>query len=403
MRTFITLSLLFIFQVVFSKAYDYKVLSEEIFANNRNGRYADSKNKLINILKSNNFNDKELAELNILIAITYKSMEDYPLSLKYLFKAKQHIIKFDRDDNLYLNILAELSFCYFDIQNFRAAAEIVDIIESKDYSGIVPLNKAYLLLQKGYIYFLRKDFSNCKFYYDRALLIVNQSAPCHRPIVLAKYMQLYGKQKRLKDVKSTYNEAYENIDSCNMFKYKIYLTKVISSIYREHQFKDNDNYDKLLDSLEFIDNSQILTSPIIMEQNYDYNLQGEAEEKMSNFPIIIITLTVIIVIQLIWYSFRLKKRNQVLKGKLVDVIGTTSDLTEVSELNNNIITGGYFDEVTDRQNEIISLILEGYSNKEIAEKIFLSEATVKYHIKNIYEKLEIKNRNELLSKVYNKK
>ena len=47
--------------------------------------------------------------------------------------------------------------------------------------------------------------------------------------------------------------------------------------------------------------------------------------------------------------------------------------------------------ISNRENEIITLIAEGYTNVEIAEKLFLSTHTVNTHRKNIMHKLGVKN------------
>lgn len=52
--------------------------------------------------------------------------------------------------------------------------------------------------------------------------------------------------------------------------------------------------------------------------------------------------------------------------------------------------------LTTREKEIITYIYKGLSNKEIAEDLFISPNTVKNHIYNIYKKLEIKNKVELI-------
>lgn len=54
-------------------------------------------------------------------------------------------------------------------------------------------------------------------------------------------------------------------------------------------------------------------------------------------------------------------------------------------------------EVSAREKEIIALLLKGLSNREIAEKLFISPNTVKTHIKNIYAKLGVSNRVLLFS------
>lgn len=50
-----------------------------------------------------------------------------------------------------------------------------------------------------------------------------------------------------------------------------------------------------------------------------------------------------------------------------------------------------------RQLEIISLLSQGYTNKEIGEKLFISELTVKTHRRNLLKKLGLKNTAELVT------
>ena len=55
--------------------------------------------------------------------------------------------------------------------------------------------------------------------------------------------------------------------------------------------------------------------------------------------------------------------------------------------------------LSEREAEVLYFINEGMSNADIAEKIFVSTNTIKYHIKNIYLKLDVKNRVEALNKI----
>jgi DNA-binding NarL/FixJ family response regulator len=50
--------------------------------------------------------------------------------------------------------------------------------------------------------------------------------------------------------------------------------------------------------------------------------------------------------------------------------------------------------LTEREAELLRLLAEGLSNKSIAQKLSLSENTVKYHLKNILQKLGVHNRTE---------
>ena len=51
---------------------------------------------------------------------------------------------------------------------------------------------------------------------------------------------------------------------------------------------------------------------------------------------------------------------------------------------------------TQREKEVFRQISEGYSNGEIAANLFVSESTVKFHIRNILSKTSCHNRSELL-------
>jgi DNA-binding NarL/FixJ family response regulator len=71
----------------------------------------------------------------------------------------------------------------------------------------------------------------------------------------------------------------------------------------------------------------------------------------------------------------------VVAGKVIDRLRGTAS-TETEPL------------LSDRQREIVRLIAEGFSNREIASKVYLSENTVKSHVQEIFRKLHVRNRVE---------
>ncbi len=58
-------------------------------------------------------------------------------------------------------------------------------------------------------------------------------------------------------------------------------------------------------------------------------------------------------------------------------------------------------DISVREQELIPLLIDGKSNKEISEILFISPNTVKTHIQNIYRKMKVSNRLQLLSKTRN--
>ena len=58
------------------------------------------------------------------------------------------------------------------------------------------------------------------------------------------------------------------------------------------------------------------------------------------------------------------------------------------------------DDLTERERAIVELVAEGLDNKEIAAKLYLSEGTVRNHISAILQKLDLKNRTQLVVRYY---
>lgn len=87
------------------------------------------------------------------------------------------------------------------------------------------------------------------------------------------------------------------------------------------------------------------------------------------------------------YSTIIKAIKTIYLGKTYIAPELSSYLLESSELNIDKLN-----QLTKREHQVLLLIGEGLSNLDIANKLFLSEKTVKNHISNIYEKLDLSDR-----------
>jgi DNA-binding NarL/FixJ family response regulator len=65
-----------------------------------------------------------------------------------------------------------------------------------------------------------------------------------------------------------------------------------------------------------------------------------------------------------------------------------------SELNTDM------EKLTKREREMLDLLAKGYRYKEIADQLYISFETVRTHIHNIYEKLQVQSRTEALNKMF---
>jgi DNA-binding NarL/FixJ family response regulator len=58
--------------------------------------------------------------------------------------------------------------------------------------------------------------------------------------------------------------------------------------------------------------------------------------------------------------------------------------------------------LTKREMELVNLLKEGFSYKEMAKRMFVSVYTINHHLKNIYQKLGVESKSELISKILQK-
>ncbi|MDD2318996.1 MAG: response regulator transcription factor [Geobacteraceae bacterium] len=62
-----------------------------------------------------------------------------------------------------------------------------------------------------------------------------------------------------------------------------------------------------------------------------------------------------------------------------------------------------FIKLSNKENQIAELVAEGYKNREIASRLFLSEQTIKSHLGRIFRKMQVTNRSQLVSMIIRNK
>jgi DNA-binding NarL/FixJ family response regulator len=66
-------------------------------------------------------------------------------------------------------------------------------------------------------------------------------------------------------------------------------------------------------------------------------------------------------------------------------------------LMQKLVTGISSEPLTEREAEVLQLLAHGESNKEIGAKLFISESTVKGHVRNIFTELNVLSRTEAIT------
>ena len=97
------------------------------------------------------------------------------------------------------------------------------------------------------------------------------------------------------------------------------------------------------------------------------------------------------------FAVLLKAIRKVDEGELWVDRALMSDLyAEITQLNNGTSPAEDITKLTQRERAVIALIAEGLKNKQIAERMFISETTVSHHLTSIFTKLGVTDRLELV-------
>ena len=374
-------------------------LAKTIDSYNNKSQYQKAQDTLFQLLK--NTEGEEKIEVYVLLSNTYKRLQDYTSVIGYLNEAKK-LAKENKLTQYYNHIDAHLAFAYFDTQDYPKSKTMMEEIRHSAYKSLPKDTEAYLVMQEGYLLFLEKKYKEAQIRYQNSIQLLKKTSPCDIPVVNGKIMQLlYAQTQSDKEALKIYYETLSIADSCSILKYKLYATEVMMNLYKEHHEIDKSYiFQKKYDSLSNIYDMSENLSALHIEKEKIITKENTIKENVNFWKLVLTILLCILLLAIsVWFyrkSSFYKKRNveyekeiERMKQELVEISKkySKSDLS-LSEFN-----------LTEKQLKIIDWICEGRTNKEIANKISITESTVKYHIKTIYDLLQVSGRSELREKI----
>ena len=66
----------------------------------------------------------------------------------------------------------------------------------------------------------------------------------------------------------------------------------------------------------------------------------------------------------------------------------------IASFQNPVTTNAEVGELSPREREILELLAQGFANKEIAHRVGVSDGTVRWHLRHVYDKLHVRSRTE---------
>lgn len=85
--------------------------------------------------------------------------------------------------------------------------------------------------------------------------------------------------------------------------------------------------------------------------------------------------------------------NTHLSNRLIQVYPSGVEKKQIADEKHGVVEKYNF---TEREKEVVKLVLQGLTNMEISNTLFISESTVKKHLNNVFNKLQIKSRTQLM-------
>ncbi len=355
--------------------------------------------------------------LNLHIAQYYNTINNSEKAFEYCKNASEYIDKVKNSDTKasFYNTMGELYFS--NLKSDEARKNYIKTLEiSKNVGYKRGMAAAYINLAK--IALSEKKFSEAEKNADLSIHLETEVNDVSGVISsLITLSEIKYKQKNYDKALIQLTKA-ENL--CHEYKLFENLPDIYYQYFQINKIIGNnksalkycENYYELKDSLADIELKEKIADIEIHYQTekkqHEIKLLNEENNtkkqklKVRNLLIISLLLVLIVIMGIAYFfkqkaEYKLNNMEIEIQKYLLRIKDLNLQQTKRNEINLKEFSKKH--QLTDRETDVLVLIGEGKSNAEIAEKIFVSENTVKFHIKNIYLKLDVKNRVEARNKI----
>lgn len=336
----------------------------------------------------------------LLKSYTYKRVFNYTKTLQALDFALKEGLNSEQKDQVVNTIIAEKSFVFFDTQDYQKAEVLMSQLRRLEYKHLTTETKSWLIMQEGYINMLKKDYQKAEKFLDEAIALIQSNSPEDVPNIYGKKMELYNQMKLFDKRDATFKEGLKIAKAYHKVKYEMYLYQVMRNIFQENEDYKNAFYtQKKYDSIVKFYNATEASSKIELteKQLEEQNTKLKAlNQQYLNYILYGVITSLFLLLFFVIKLYQSNKSRRILMEKEnTRIHHEIEQLTKSLDEKGNATIDLTSYSLSDRQLEIIDLIKNGLTNKEIATKLFISENTVKYHLKIIYEVLDVEHRSAI--------
>ena len=394
------LLVLFVFTQSFGQSEKLKKLENQIKTFNDNLQYEKSIAILSEITNSEDATHYEKYYAYLLESFTHKRLFNYTKTLHKLDLALAEGLQSDQKEEVKNTIDAEKCFVYFDTQDYPKAEALITQLRKLNFKHLTIPTQSWIIMQDGYIKMLNKDYAKSEQLLNEAAALVKANSPENLPNIYGKKMELFNKMNLFEKRDTAFKEGLLLAKKYNKVKYEMYLYQVMRNIFQENEdYKNAFFTQKKYDSIVKYYNATDANGKLELAEKKLEDENRQLKEQNEKYIDYILYGVIISLLLLLYFAFRLYQSNRT-KRILVEKENTRihdeiERLTQALDEKGNASLNLSNYNLTDRQKEIIELIRSGLTNKEIASKLFISENTVKYHLKIIYEILDVEHRSAI--------
>lgn len=334
-------------------------------------------------------------------SFTYKRVFNYSLALENLKAAEIEALKSSfHQQEILAQIQAERLFIYFDLEHYDKVEEHLKNFDDDLISYLYNETKAFYYVILAVNAGKKEDYPLAEKYFDLAIKILENGNPKHLPNIYRHKILLYAKTGDEEAAKNAFEKGMFYAQDYKVVFYEIILYDALAHYYGEigdykNAYLTQLDVNKRQAVYDANNRSTVLMSLENKFEEQRKTIELENEKKRQFYLIIVIFLLVI----LSFILYRLLKINnskkQIIEKENVYIRQEVERLTTQMDQWLHEKTNLEDFDLSERQLEVIHLVQLGKTNKEIGEELFISENTVKYHLRTIFQILHLENRKQL--------
>ncbi|MCC9043291.1 LuxR C-terminal-related transcriptional regulator [Myroides sp. M-43] len=382
----------------FSQSYNFEEISKDVTSFNNVGKYDDTIILLEEVIANEKATADEKYQAYFLKYITYKRLFSYDKAQANLELAFQEGLKSNQNrEQIKAKVKLERLFVAFDLLKFDEVISVLDDITEQDLRYISPNTHAFYLAVLAVMQSKAMNFSKAIEYLDEAIILLEENKPEDLPLMYRKKIDIYRQMNQYDKALESFDQGLYYAKKYNMDIYILNMYYDLAYFYNQIQDYDNAIITQEICNLlakQYDERTVIGRLNVLEKELYANRIESEKHEDLLSIALlVVISLLVIAILYLLYkYTLKTKQRKETLESKNDELrVNIMSLLSESNQQPHNdpIL------QLTERQSDIVKLVKEGKTNKEIGDKIHISENTVKYHLKNIYKVLSVNSREEL--------